>query len=334
MAIKGQDALTYSEWANRKDPNGNTADVVEILADVNPIIEDAIVIEANGTTSHQSTHRTGLPDVYYRAINEGIPKSRSTTATVEDTFSNIEAKSDVDVDLMMRNDNSNAFRLTEDAAFLEAMAQKQAYGMLYGDPGNDPKEYLGLTGRYNAYQDTDKTKSSYNVIHGGGSGADNCSIWFIQWDPLATFMFYPKGSKVGISAMPENAPRWVTDAAGNEFKALTTHYKLQEGLGVKDWRSNVRIANIDVSDIKGGTGADLIDLMIAAYYRRKMRMRGKNIIYVPEILEEFLHKQAKDATNVQLSIREYEGKPITTFLGIPIKTLDALKLDEDLVPAA
>ncbi|MEM6354088.1 MAG: major capsid protein [Pseudomonadota bacterium] len=337
MATIGNTFLTYSEWFNRHDPKGNGAMIVEILSDNNDaIFQDSVVGEANGSNGHESTIRTGLPGVYYRSINEGIPSSMSTTATVEDTFTNFESKSDIDKDLMERNGNSNAFRLTEDAAFLESMQQEAAECLFYGNPASNPKQYLGLSSRFASFQASqiDKTKSSHNVVHGGGAGEDNCSIWFMQWDPLSAFMFHPQGGKPGIQAMPENEARWVTDKNGREYKAYTTHYKYQDGLALKDWRGIARIANIDVSALRTAGAADLIDLMITAYYRRRMPNRGRNVIYVPWLMQEFLHKQAKSTDNVDLTLREYAGMEVVSFMGIPIKPLDVLRTDEDLVPEA
>ncbi len=57
---------------------------------------------------------------------------------------------------------------------------------------------MGFDPRYNAYG-TDKKKTSFNVIHGGGSGDDNTSIWLVVWGYSTVHGIYPKGSKAGLS---------------------------------------------------------------------------------------------------------------------------------------
>ena len=47
------------------------------------------------------------------------------------------------------------------------------------------------------------------------------------------------------------------------YEAMRTYFQWDVGLSVRDWRSVVRIANIDVSDLSkdASTGANLIDLL-------------------------------------------------------------------------
>ena len=61
-----------------------------------------------------------------------------------------------------------------------------------------------------------------------------------------------------------------------------TQYKWDAGLVVKDWRFAVRIANIDVTLLSGGTPPNLINLMIRAIHRlptqpAKPAMSGANV---------------------------------------------------------
>ena len=72
MATVGSLALTYADWAKRLDPDGKTATVVELLSQTNEILEDAVFMEGNLPTGHRVSIRTGLPDVYWRSINQGV----------------------------------------------------------------------------------------------------------------------------------------------------------------------------------------------------------------------------------------------------------------------
>ena len=44
------------------------------------------------------------------------------------------------------------------------------------------------------------------------------------------------------------------DDNGNRFRAYMSHWKWDNGICLKDWRYVVRIANVDVSDLRAQTG--------------------------------------------------------------------------------
>lgn len=72
MSTLAQTKLTYRDIASRVDPNGSVADIVELLAQVNPILEDAIVLESNMDSAHKTTIRTGIPTPTWRKFNQGV----------------------------------------------------------------------------------------------------------------------------------------------------------------------------------------------------------------------------------------------------------------------
>jgi hypothetical protein len=118
--------LTLADWAKRTDPDGRVPIIAELLSQSNEILEDCVFKEGNLPTGDRVVIRTGLPAVYWRALNQGIPNSKSTTAQVDEACGILEARSEVDKDLAMLNGNTAQFRLSEDTAFLEAMNQTQA----------------------------------------------------------------------------------------------------------------------------------------------------------------------------------------------------------------
>ena len=84
MALLATGALTLSDWAKRLDPNGQVPVVAELLTQTNEILEDAVFMEGNLPTGHRLTIRTGLPQVFYRMINQGVPTSKSVTAQIDE----------------------------------------------------------------------------------------------------------------------------------------------------------------------------------------------------------------------------------------------------------
>lgn len=338
MATLSTTALTLADWAKRLDPEGRIPVIAELLSQSNEILEDGLFKEGNLPTGERVTIRTGLPSVYWRAINQGVPSSKSTTATVDEACGMLEAYSRVDVDLAELNGNSSAFRLSEDVAFLEAMNQTMASTMFYGNPATDPKQFLGLANRYSSTTAGNGT----NILSAGGSGSDNTSIYLVVWGDNTVYGTFPKGSKAGLIS-EDTGKLTVYDGSGNPYQAYQTHYQWKNGLVVKDWRYVVRIANIDVSDLIGQTGTQLstastniIKLMARALYRIPNMGMGKAAFYMNRTVHSGLALAAMDKSQYVLKIEQgltQFGQPNSwlSFLGVPMRRVDSLLNTESVV---
>ena len=338
MATLSTTALTLADWAKRLDPEGRIPVIAELLSQSNEILEDGLFKEGNLPTGERVTIRTGLPSVYWRAINQGVPSSKSTTATVDEACGMLEAYSRVDVDLAELNGNSSAFRLSEDVAFLEAMNQTMASTMFYGNPATDPKQFLGLANRYSSTT----AGNGANILSAGGSGSDNTSIYLVVWGDNTVYGTFPKGSKAGLIS-EDTGKLTVYDGSGNPYQAYQTHYQWKNGLVVKDWRYVVRIANIDVSDLIGQTGTQLstastniIKLMARALYRIPNMGMGKAAFYMNRTVHSGLALAAMDKSQYVLKIEQgltQFGQPNSwlSFLGVPMRRVDSLLNTESVV---
>ena len=334
--------LTLVEWAKRLDPNGSIPVIADLLSQTNEILTDATYVMGNLPTGHRVTVSTGLPTVYYRALNEGIPTSKATTAQVDEQVGILEARSEVDIDLAMLNGNTAEFRLSEARMFIEAMNQAQADTMFYGDPTTEPKKFLGLTPRYSSLA----AGSGQNIIDGGGGGADNTSVWLVCWSPETVFCTFPKGSKAGL--LQEDLGRqtsYDTGTTGERMEVFAERFQWKNGLVVKDWRYAARIANLDVSDpasmspphIPGAPYGNLLHLMAQAISRMPNTNMGRCAFYMNRTvftgLMRIALEQSNAALSIQQSVSQFGTGPtnMLSFLGYPIRLCDAIKLDEDLV---
>jgi hypothetical protein len=338
MATLATGQLTLADWAKRADPDGRIAAVAELLSQTNDILEDAVFQEGNLPTGHRVTVRTGLPTVYYRALNAGVPTSKSTTTQVDESCAMLEARSYIDKKLAMLNGNTAAFRLSEDRAFLEAMNQAQALGLFTGNPSVDQKQYLGLSARYSSLS----AGNAQNILNAGGVGSDNASVWLVCWGPETVFCPFPKGSQAGLQHQ-DLGEEAVRDASNNEYQALRTLYQWDNGLVVKDWRYVVRIPNIDVSDWLGVTGTqattaatNVVKLMSRALDRIPNMAMGRCAFYANRSIYSGLRLQALEKSQQVLSINDaltQFGLPRkeTQFLGVPLRMCDALGVAETLV---
>lgn len=320
--------------------------VLELLSQQNPILDDAIATMCNMDAVHRHMIRTGLPSVSWGRLYKGVAQSKATTQQVDDTTGFLEARSEIDTRLLKLAPDPAKARLVDSAPFLEAMSQEMATGMFYHDTATTPEKFKGLAARFNAYNtnpaDPTKPNIANQVIHGGGSGSDNTSIWFVTWGDHATSLLYPKGSKAGVSIM-DKGEEPVKDVNGLTYYAKVTTFEHHIGAFVKDWRYNARVANIDVSDMRAGS-VDLWALMRKAYYRLQSRrlnsVSARIAIYMNRDVLEILDAQSSDrsllAANPNytgLGHAQVEGKEVRTYRGIPIREVDAILNTEALVPS-
>lgn len=326
MATLGATVLTLSDVAKRVDKTGRIGRIVEMLGQTNPLLEDMLWGEANEVTSELTTIRTGLPAVYWRLINQGLPPSKSKTAQVRESIGMLEAWSETDKDLVEMSGDPAGLRLSEASAFLEAMNQEMAQTLFYGNSSTAPQEFNGLAPRYSSLTGA---SNGANIINGGGVGSDNTSVWLIEWGDQTVKGVFPKGSKAGIDHEDLGLVTVETTAgvAGNRMRAYQDHWQWKAGLVVKDWRYAVRIANIDVSNlVANSSAADLTELMILAIHRLPSLTMGKPVFYMNRTAIGHLDIQRRN--DVQsgggLTYDMVDGKPVMSFRGIPIRATDAL----------
>jgi hypothetical protein len=321
MATLGATALTLVDHAKRIDPNGRVAKVVELLSQVNEIIRHVPFIEGNLPTGHRTTVRTGLPSVYWRMLNRGTPRSKSTTAQVDEVAGMLHARSVLDVDLARLSKDINGLRLSEATPFMEAMTQEFVGTMFYG-AASAPEEFVGLAARYSSLS----AANGQNIINGGGSGSDNCSIWLVLWGEQTAHGIFPQGTQAGI-VHEDLGIQDVEDADGNEFRAYKDHWQIKGGISVRDWRYVVRVANIDVSALVAeSSNADLIKVMTKAWHRIPSWGLGRPAWYMNRTCAQMLdiQRQLRVKEGSGITFQNVDGESRMTFRNIPIYVTDQL----------
>ena len=319
------------DLAKASDPDGKIATIVEILNETNEILDDMVWMEGNLPTGHRSTIRTGIPEPTWRKLYGGVQPTKGTTRQVTDSCGMMEAYAEVDKALADLNGNTSEFRLIEDAAHIEGMSQSLADSLFFASETTEPEKFTGLAPRYNSLS----ASNAENIIVGGGNSTDNTSIWLVVWGPQTCYGIIPKGSKAGLQM---NDKGQVTienvDRAGGRMEAYRTHYRMDAGLTLRDWRYVVRIPNIDKSSLTAdaSSGADLVDLMTQAIERVPSLTLGRPVFYMSRNTRTFLRRQlvakVKQST---LTMDMVAGKRVVAFDEIPVKRCDSLAADEALV---
>jgi hypothetical protein len=337
------------DWARRADPDGSIAIVAELLSQCNEVMKDMIWQEGNLPLGHKVTVRSGLPQGTWRSANTGVAASKSMTSQFQFSIGQLQAYSVVDKTLANLNGNVAKFRYSEDMAHIEGLSQQVASALFYSNEATNPTQFTGLGPIYNTVN-TSTAKNAANVLDAGGTVSANLSIWLVGWGDNTTFGIFPKGSQAGLIYEDKGdiAPQY--DSNGNRFEAYTSLFQFNIGLCVKDWRYNVRIANVDTTTagLQGTTPPDLFQLMSRAVVRLPTASRRLSGItesdapddpvpgimpawYVNRTGREFMDIQAIRDRNVLLSSKDYAGDPIVVFRDAPIRVVDALTNSETRV---
>lgn len=314
-------------------------DVVEALTQLTPFMKDANVLTCNKGTRHASTIRTGLPQVSWGALYQGIAQSKGGYTTVEDTTGFVEGLSSVDERLLdLKPEHAQQLRLMEAQGFLESIAQTVDSAIWYSNVNINGKQFHGLAPRYNSL-------SNNNVINGGGSGSDNASVWFVTHGDMQTSVITPENIPAGVQREDMGRQR-VLDGNGNPYFVKEEKFTQHVGITVKDWRFNARVCNIDVSDLIAGSVA-LNPLLRKAYYRLQGRRAyqmerqgqvspGRTVIYMNKTLLEALDAEGTNGRSgtdnfIRLRPMEIQGQEVQSWRGIPIRETDALLNTETVV---
>lgn len=320
---------TLLDLAKTLDPNGQTADIVEILNMQNEVLQDMTWQAGNLPTGNRTTIRSGLPAPTWRKLYGGVQPSKARNLQVTDSCGMLEAYAEVDKALADLNGNSASFRLTEDSAHIEGISQEIAAKLFYGNEALMPETFTGLAPRFSSLSAEDAD----NIVDHGGTGSDNTSIWLCVWGPKTGFGIVPKGSKAGIQTTDkgqvtiENA-----DGAGGRMEAYRTHYRMDAGLTIRDWRYFVRIANVDISDLNTDANCKvIIRSMILAAERIPSFGMGRPVFYVNRTIREKLRIGILERTVNQLAWESVAGKRVMTFDDIPVRRCDSLLLTETRV---
>ena len=115
------------------------------------------------------------------------------------------------------------------------------------------------------------------------------------------------------------------------------------GFAIRDYRSVVRICNIDISNLETAsdstdTSANLLKFMSQALDKLPSNMAGRKVFYMNERVRSMLRVKMLDKSNLLLKIDELKSsgtipRPdgVLTFLGVPCRRIDAILNTEEVI---
>jgi hypothetical protein len=330
MATLGANNLSISDIVRRTGPDGAFVPIAEMLSELNSLSTDCAWFEGELPAGHMSTVRDSLPTFATLQPNGVGSASKSTTTQTLESSEVIDSWIDAHDEVIKYGGNASAAIASEMPSYVESAMQTINDRIIYGNDTTTPGQLRGLAVRYNATSGT----NGRSVILGGAAGGqtDCMSIYLIEHGQGKFAMWYPKGSKAGLDI--EDFGRIPVTTSSGLAVRYQVHYKQSFGMGLDDWRSVARIANVDSSLLVAGTGADLPFRMNQATHCMMRGMSsGRKAFYMNRTGFLYLDDQCRNDVQAggQLGYVTVAGQEMNAWRGIPINIFDTLTQAETAI---
>lgn len=321
--INSNSKYTFLELAKRTNDK-DTIEIAEVMTEVNEILLDIPMFEANRVDYEKITRRTYLPSGTWRKANTGVAATMSGTQEVTEHVARLEDRSEIDEIYLdgLNINNPMELRRQEDIAHTEGLAQQISDALFESTLAGAPEEFNGLQVRLNNVSQT-------NVISAGGSSTLT-SIYVVDWGNRGAYGIYSgKQGILGLQAIDHGKER-LLDGNNLPYYGYVTQFVWNIGLAVKDELRTGRVANINSTF--GGTYTfdedDLIKLLNLNHFRPQTTR-----IYMNREMKVQMQIRAKDKSNMNWTnpISVLSGEPILMFGGAPVRTCEAIKNSETVV---
>lgn len=319
---------TLQNILKRLRPNGSVeGDMVNLMSTKKPTLEDMPWVEANGPDGHRVTAALGAPPPSWRKYNEGVKPTKGESVQWDESCGMVEDYSDIDLALAERNGNRAAFRESEDKIKLEAFAKEVVRAVFYENATTAPERLHGLAARYTG--ESGSQTEDYVLKKGTRSGSNCESIYLINWDPDTVFGIYPKASVAGVHHR-DLGERTLTRPDGTQLQVLTTHFKQQAGLCVRDYRRVVR-AQWDPDDATFADSAKSMYLLLQEMMDVVHDLGPNARFYMSRKSRAKLNAQLASNSANFLEYISLNGRRVPAFMECPIRIEDTLVPETALV---
>jgi hypothetical protein len=317
-------ARNYNNMYDLVKGDNLTRNLIEVAQKSCPIIEDMPMLAGTEPSGNKTILRTGYPRGSWTALYEGVDAHKTDVKEVVDECGNLEDYLIIPENKLNMADNKAKYLAEEQKGFMVGLGGNVEETAFYGKKNS--KSFAGFAQRYNTL-DVTKDISKYVINAGGSSAGAMTSIYFIIWSPLTAFGFHGKNAPAGLSQHPEGIKTVASPVNDKNMRAYVEHFIWNIGLAVSDYRSVVRIANIDLSD----DTLDIDALMLTAYNKIKNKKMGVGMIYMNEDAKTFIDIKRSKKNNVYYQPVEWNGNEIEGWRGFGVRTADMLLSTEDVV---
>ena len=329
--------------------------IIFAMAEVNTMFLDCPYMQMNYDLVHKVNVTASMPEVHYRDNNEAIPSGKSVTEQRTFTTARFESKSEMD-EMAAEVGGPERLRFNrwyQGKQHVQAHSQALADLFIDGSPtrGDDPN-YRKVKG-FNDYLHTKNpdvaTSEQIVVFDSGAANTDALtSIYLVFWGPQACHGIYDKGSYAGLRRIDHGKQMIVGKiptrfgSGGGEvgsFQGYREQFITSHGLVVADTRQVGRITDIKTGGrIKLQPGfvdnsatntldvQNILDAMIQLTYQIESLQNGRGVWYCNRTIMQALHRTAlqRVTTGGGLNFMNYGGQMVSSFLGFPIRQMDAI----------
>lgn len=343
MTTKGTYVLTYRDLlSGLKGDKTFDHEIVELMVEQNPILDDLVITEANDGSSNKTTIRTGLPNAAWVEFYEGVQASKGSKQQIRNTAGHLKSKLEVDADMWETAPDKSALLRDEIEAHAATMMNEMADALFYGNIGTEPKKFNGLVKFFatlGGASSTDETLAKHYVFDAKSttqaSVAALRSIWLIGWGNKSVRCFYPRGSQGGMKKGEfKKVDVSNADDTTKTYEAYRQYLSWQLGLDVRDYRYCGRLANLQSDEMFDTSGVpDYVELL-----RRMMsRVRSdgvKQVFYMDHLTWEAVGVwMSRKTMSNAIGFKDLQERPTETLFGVPVRISDSLNTNETAVTA-
>lgn len=330
MAAIGTDNPTLYDVVRSLDSQGRLTRIVNLMKQRSALVEDAVWTQSNGKSKHTVTSVVGLPSPVWGRINKGVATSKHKEAQFEEALGMMEDASEIDARIKrIEGSNFANYRSRMDDMKQLSMVQTLETAIIYQSTVAAPESINGLAPRFDS---TTQPSGGAQIIKAdaAAAGSDQTSAWFIKWAEDACHMVYPESATAGIE-MKDMGEVELSDAGGAKYPGYKTYFNWITGLVVEDYRQVVRVCNIDTGSLSA-SGTNIVEALVRGYHRIQNPEGGRLRLYMNRTLMTFLHLQArKEGIANPMITQVIEGKPVMTFMGVPVRITDSITDTEAVV---
>ena len=332
--------LTLSEMVRRESPNGALADLIDVISEENPILQDAKVTECNEGTSHRFTRTVSMPSGAERGYNMGIDTEAGVTETLNEPTCMLDGMSQIDDAILRHSPKKLEARMQEDKFFLMGIEQTRAYRLFNNNSGGTA---VGDRATYPLRINGFPFRADYNVLssdhvfdNAGGNAsatANKTSIWLVQWGYRKCNLIFPRNdampnTQYGVK-MEDFGKVIVTDGASKKYPAWQTWFESHFGLCVFDPRCIKRVVNISTTNIDGVDDFSFDEEVLIDAYNSMVHSQQGIVIYTNKTVRAQMWKRLNSKSNVNFQPgTDPFGRAIIKFIDAPIRTLDCIGTTE------
>ena len=340
--IIGNQFLNYRDlMSGLKGDKSFDSDIVELMVQQTPMLDDMVISEANDGTTNRTTVRTGLPDATWRRFYKGVQASKGAKQQIRNTAGWVGSKLEIDAELYDNaptKDAKSALLFDEVSQHCEVLSNEMQAQLIYGSLADNPDAFNGLMNTYSEVGSSgmdDRVASNY-VFSGAKASSPSTSalrsILLVGWAQKSIRTFYPQGTKGGLRKGEFKKVDVVDASNGGTYEAYRQYFNWTLGLDVRDYRYAGRIANIESDYMLATSGqpdyVELVNQLVA-------RVRGDGVRQV-----FYMHKRTwedlrillarKTMTNA-IQKKDVMERPTQTLYDIPVRFCDAMNVNEAFV---